>query len=239
MTGPSNITASVRQRLLNLARARAQELEYVLVLYAIERFLYRLSVSAHSRRFVLKGAMLLLAWQAAPARPTRDLDLLGLGEITADSLRGVLTDLCGLAVYDDGLRFNAASIEVRPIREAQEYGGLRATLHAALGTATIRCQVDVGTGDAVSPEAEPLDYPTLLGHPAPRLRAYPRETVIAEKLEALVTLGIANTRMKDFFDLWTIARSFPFDARTLARAIRATFERRRTTIPSGMPLAHG
>jgi predicted nucleotidyltransferase component of viral defense system len=235
--GPkSNVAASVRQRLLTLAKSRGEELEFVLVLYAVERFLHRLSVSPHQSRFILKGAMLLLAWQGRPTRPTRDLDLLGSGEITQDSIRTMFTDICGVEVIDDGLRFDAGSIEVRPIREEQEYGGLRATFTASLGSAVIRCQVDVGTGDAITPGPETIEYPSLLAMPATTLRAYPKETVVAEKLEAMVKLGIANSRMKDFYDLWSLSKTFPFTADTLAKAIRATFERRKTPLPEATPL---
>jgi predicted nucleotidyltransferase component of viral defense system len=236
--GPkSNVVASVRQRLLTLAKSRGEELEFVLVLYAVERFLHRLSVSPHKDRFILKGAMLLLAWQGKPTRPTRDLDLLGSGEISPASISSMFSDICTAKVVDDGLIFDAGTIDVRPIREEQEYGGLRATFTASLGSAVIRCQVDVGTGDAITPGPESIEYPSLLAMPATTLRAYPKETVVAEKLEAMVKLGIANSRMKDFYDLWSLSNTFSFRAATLAKAIRATFERRKTPLPESTPLA--
>jgi predicted nucleotidyltransferase component of viral defense system len=235
--GPRNITASIRQRLLNLSRERGEDFQLILTQYANERLLYRLGRSAHGHRFLLKGAMLFALWTGRMHRPTRDLDLLGQGDPDEEALTATFRGVCSLPVEDDGLEFEVGTVAVEAIREDQEYGGQRVRFRAWLAGARIDLQVDVGFGDAVTPAPEAVDYPTLLDLPAPRLRAYPRETVVAEKLQAMVRLGIANTRMKDFFDLWIISREFEFRGRILQGAIRATFERRRTEIPENPPIA--
>jgi hypothetical protein len=227
----------VRQRLLNFSRQSGEEFQRLLTRYAAERLLDRLSRSEHAGRFVLKGALLFMLWTGELHRPTRDLDLLGFGESSPEGLAEVFRSLCALEVADDGLVFSADSVAVEPIREEQEYGGQRVKLEARLGQARIDLQVDVGFGDVITPGAETIAYPTLLGMEPPRLRAYPRETVVAEKLEALVKLGLANSRMKDFFDLAILARSFPFPGPILRDAIQATFQRRGTMIPVAPPIA--
>lgn len=236
-TQPANLTASVHQRLLNLSRERNEDFNLLLKRYALERLLYRLSRSEHADQFVLKGAMLFIVWDMHPHRPTRDLDLLGYGDASSERLRQIFQQLCHIDVEPDGLEFDAASIEVDEIRENQEYQGQRVRLAAKLGSARISVQIDIAFGDAVIPEAKEIDYPTLLGSPSPRIQAYPREAVIAEKLQVIVALGMANSRMKDFYDLWFIARQFSFTGSLLTRAIQATFERRQTLIPNTTPLA--
>jgi len=226
-----NVAASVRQRLLNRSRQTGEDFQLLFTRYAIERLLFRLAASEHRDAFVLKGAMLFALWTGEMHRPTRDLDLLGFGDSGEGRLRAVFETLCGVAVMDDGLTFAADSVAVEPIREDQEYGGQRVTVAVTLGQPRIVLQVDVGFGDAVTPAAEEVEYPTLLGMEPPRLRAYPKETVVAEKLEAMVKLGLANTRMKDFYDVLVMARTFPFDGDTLRRAITATFARRGTAVP--------
>ena len=234
---PKNISASVRQRLLNLARERNDEFQLVLVRYGIERLLYRLSASPHGKQFVLKGAMLFQLWTGQPHRSTLDVDLLGSGDDGVDGLVTLFKDVCSQDVPDDGLTFRPGSVTGGVIREDQRYGGVRIQMTAVLDNARIPIQVDIGFGDAITPKAERVEYPTLLGQPAPVLRAYPKETVIAEKYEAMVTLGIANSRMKDFYDVWVLARDFDFDGATLARAVAATFKRRQTGVPAAPPLA--
>lgn len=186
---------------------------------------------------MLKGALLMLVWLGETVRPTRDADLLGLGDITEQSLTQVFTDVCRLEVEPDGLEFLPSSIRVSAIRAEDAYGGLRATLEARLGKARLRVQADVGLGDAVSPDPVWLDYPALLDFPRPRLRAYRPETAIAEKLHAMVVLGEANSRMRDFFDIHALAQHLRFEGDVLARALHATFERRRTPIPEALPIA--
>jgi predicted nucleotidyltransferase component of viral defense system len=209
----------------------------ILTRYATERLLYRLSRSRYADRFILKGALLLLVWLGETIRPTRDADLLGYGDLDAETLARTVAELCALEVEPDGLLFDAASIRVMPIRPEDAYGGQRITLIARLGSARIRVQVDVGIGDDVVPEPEWLDYPSLLDLPRPRLRAYRPETAIAEKVHAMAVLGSKNSRMRDFFDVHALAMHEGFDGDQLAAALRATFARRKTPIPSEPPLA--
>ena len=228
-------TASIRQRLLDRARARGEAFQLVLDRFAVERLLYRLSVSPHRDQFLLKGALVFALWFDAPHRPTRDADLLGFGPADGERLHAVIAELCAID-SDDGLRFELGSIQVEPIREEAAYEGLRARLVAFLGGARCHVQWDVGFGDAVTPGPQDMDYPVMLDEfPPPRLRVYPRETVFAEKLEAIATLGIANSRMKDYFDLQALLREQAMAPATLAEAIRATFQRRGTAPPEGVP----
>ncbi len=236
---PTNVAASVRQRLLNLSRDKGEDFNFVLTQYALERFLYRLASSEYANRFVLKGAMLFAAWSDRSHRPTRDLDLLGYGDASEQQLITSFQQICQAEVEPDGLEFDAKSIRVTEIREDQDYDSRRMQLVAKLEKAQIHLQIDIGFGDAVTPEAEEIDYPTLLDFPAPRIWAYPRETVVAEKLQAMIALGMPNTRMKDFYDVWMIAMHFSFDGTTLVRAITATFDRRKTKIPNEVPTALG
>lgn len=229
-----DIGASVRSRLLKLARDRGQPFDLVITRYALERLLYRLSESAHRNRFALKGAMLITTWFADPHRPTRDLDLLGFGDSAEESILSVFREVCGMPM-DDGITFEVDNLRIERIREELEYGGLRLRTTANLSRARINVVIDVGFGDAVEPGLEEIEFPVLLESPAPRLRAYSRETVIAEKFQAMVHLGRANSRMKDFYDVWVLSKAYGFDPDRLAKAIAATFERRRTAIPSEVP----
>lgn len=230
---PRNLPASLHRRLLNLARERGDEFEMVLTHFAIERLLFRLAQSAHAERFLLKGAMLMAVWTGRPHRPTRDLDLAGRGDSSVAAMEAVFRELCGQRVPEDGMTYDAGLVRGELIRQDQEYEGVRIHLVAALGKARIALQVDIGIGDPVVPGPQVLTYPTLLGHPAPRMAAYPPETVVAEKVEAMATLGPVNSRMKDFYDLWLIGHRFDFDGAVLARAIAATFSRRGTPFPHG------
>ena len=232
----SSVADSVRDRLLNRKRETGENYEALLTRYALERLLYRLSQSDLRDQFVLKGAYAFLIWQGNLHRPTRDLDLLGYG--SPEQLETAFRQLCRMDdVPEDGVRFDPDSVEVQPIRDADEYGGMRVRLDAKLGSAELRLQVDVGFGDAVVPAPEDTSFPPLLDFPAPEVRAYSRSPVVAEKLHGLVTLGIANSRMKDFYDLWYLSREFSFEGPTLADAIQATFDRRETTLPASRPQA--
>ena len=232
----SGLAASVQARLLNRAKERGEDFSLVLSRYAVERFLYRLSVSPDRDRYWLKGALLFDLWFDVPHRPTRDADFLGFGPPDAETLASTVREICGIA-GDDGMVFDPASIRIEEIREQAGYGGLRVRLVGLLGKSRCSVQLDVGYGDAVTPGPDEIVYPTLLGdQPAPRLRAYPRATVVAEKLEAMVSLGMANTRMKDYFDVRALVQEGALDARSLADAIAATFVRRGTTLPSAVPL---
>jgi hypothetical protein len=229
-----NISASVRARLLKVAKERREDFTLTLMNYAAERFLYRLSKSKRRDQFVLKGAMLFAVRIGEPYRPTRDLDLLGLGEATEAAINTAISEIAATPVEDDGLVFDAGTLTVHAIREDNRYGGLRAVVQARLAEARIHVQIDVGFGDAVSPGALDLDFPTLLTDMAsPRVLAYPTETIIAEKAEAMVDLGISNSRMKDFSDIAVAARRVAFDGESLVAALRATFRRRGTPLPDG------
>lgn len=232
MRKPSNIGASVRARLLNLARQRGQPFQVLLTRFVLERLLYRLSLTPHRDRFVLKGAMLLTSWFTDPLRPTQDLDLLGFGNSDADAMLVIFQEVCAVTA-DDGVAFDLSALTVERMREELEYGGLRLKTFAAIDGARVRVLVDIGFGDAVEP-AE-IVLPVLLDLPAPTLRAYPPEAVIAEKFQAMVMLGRANSRMKDFYDIWVLSRSHTFVGDDLARAIRATFDRPATAIPVEPP----
>ena len=226
--------ASVRARLLNLSRERNQPFDLLLTRYALERLLYRLSLTPYRDRFVLKGAMLMASWFDAPYRPTRDIDFLGFGDPEPGAMLTVFKDVCKVAA-DDGAIFDHEALRVDQIREELEYGGLRLRTQATIGGARIHIVVDIGFGDAVEPGVEELDLPVLLDLPAPRLRAYARETVIAEKFQAMVLLGRANSRMKDFYDIWLLSQTTQFQGDGLPRAIAATFARRKTEVPTELP----
>ena len=236
----ANVAASVRQRLYNLAKEKQEDFNFVLGRFVAERLLFRLSVSEHSGDFVLKGALLFLLWSDHLYRPTRDVDLLGYGESSVGALEAIFRKVCRVQVVEDGLVFNADSVQGASIREDQEYEGVRIALTARLGNARVPVQIDIGFGDAITPGVEAVEFPLLLttpALPAPKLNAYPRETVIAEKLEAMVALGMANSRMKDFYDLFTLAQNFPFDGAVLIRAVQNTFARRATPLPDSVPVA--
>ncbi len=231
-----DMAVSVRDRLLNLARERGEDFQLILTQYGLERLLYRLGKSDYRDLFILKGAMLFMLWSDQSHRPTRDVDFLGLGKNSETGLRTVFHELCEIPVEDDGLTLIADSIQVDTIRDDTEYGGMRVKLFGELAGARIPIQADIGFGDAVTPNPRSIEYPTLLDSPAPNLKAYPHETVVAEKYQALVTLGMANSRMKDFYDLWIISSEFDFDGLMLSKAIGNTFSRRHTPLPEHVPL---
>jgi predicted nucleotidyltransferase component of viral defense system len=231
---PRNIGASVRQRLLNLAHARGQPMDLLLTRYALERLLHRLSLSPHRERFVLKGAMLLVTWFNEPHRATRDIDLLGFGDAAEDALLATFREIMAVDL-DDGVSFDLKGLKIEAIREELAYGGSRLRTMAALAGARIPITVDIGFGDAVEPGVEDIDLPVLLDMPSPHLRANPPETVIAEKFHAMVVLGRANSRMKDYYDVWMLTSAFELDPVRLRRAIVATFARRKTVVPAEIP----
>jgi hypothetical protein len=233
----TNVAASTRQRLLDQARSKRVDFNLLLTRYGLERFLYRLGCSEYRERFILKGAMLFHIWGVVGYRPTRDVDLLGYGESEIETMIAVFRGIFQTEVADDGVVFDPASVQVENIRDQMEYGGTRVKFNGDLAGARIHIQVDIGFGDVVTPPADSAEYPTLLDHPAPHLRVYPRETVIAEKFQAMVHLGIANSRMKDFYDLWVIGNQFDFDGSILSSAFVQTFERRNTPLPLERPLA--
>jgi hypothetical protein len=229
-----NIGASVRARLLNISRQRNQPFDLLLTRYVLERFLYRLGSTKHRERFILKGAMLLTTWFDDPLRATRDLDLLGTGDPDPVALLGIFRQICAIDA-SDAVVFDVSSFDMDRIRNDTEYGGLRIKGNATVDGARVRVLIDIAFGDATEPGLEETDLPVLLEFPAPRLRSYPRETVIAEKFQAMVMLGRANSRMKDYYDIWVLSRSYEFKGDALARAIAATFARRKTAIPVERP----
>jgi hypothetical protein len=236
VTRPVDIGRSVAARLLNRAKATGDDYQRLLTAYALERFLYRVGVSPIRDRFVLKGAMLLRVWADQPYRATRDLDLLRRGDgsfaAVTDDLRIIITSPASA----DGVEFDAESIHVESIRAAEEYAGTRAKLASHCGTARLTLQIDMGLGDSVWPPPKNTPYPALLEFPPPVVMTYPREAVVAEKLEAIVVLADSNSRIKDFFDIHYLATRFEFDRTTLAEAVRRTFERRNTPIPTSDPI---
>ena len=224
-----NTAVSIRRRLLNLAKEKQENFDYVLRQYLMQRLLYRLSISDHKNQFLLKGAMLFWVWNPDTHRPTRDIDLLGFGNNDKEHLAGIFH--CIIAFQeDDGLVFDKDSLHIADIKENEKYQGVRITGHATLEAARIPFQIDVGFGDAVTPDAETIEVHSFLDLPNASIGAYPVYTVIAEKFQAMVELGIVNSRLKDFYDLLIISRQFDLDGHILAEAIAATFERRGTAI---------
>lgn len=234
---PTNLAVSVRQRLLDYSRKTHEDFQLVLTRYAIERLLFRLSQSNYRDQFILKGAMLFQLWSGGVHRATRDLDLLGQGLNTAPRLEEIFRDLCNVQVPDDALRFDAKTVHAGEIKPDDEYQGIHVSLECRLENARIHLQIDIGFGDIVTPAPTEISFPTVLSLPAPILKAYPKESVIAEKLQAMVVLSIANSRMKDFYDLFYLANTFDFDGALLAEAVSKTFKRRKTTIPQDLPMA--
>lgn len=231
-----NLAASVRARLLNVAKAQESDFNQVLVRFALERILYRLTQSKYADRFLLKGALLFTLWYDMPHRATRDVDLLGFGASDLESVVQVFREIAAVAV-DDGIVFDPASVTVEEIRKEAGYGGVRVVIAGELAKARCKAQIDVGFGDAVTPGPVDSVYPVLLDDlPAPRLRAYPIYTVVAEKLHAIALLGMTNSRVKDYFDLSVLLERETLDADLLAQAIKATFERRGMTVPAELPV---
>lgn len=230
-----NLAASIRTRLKQHANASKQDFNLTLTQYGLERLLYRLSISQHAANYLLKGALLFALWYDQPHRPTRDADLLGYGPDDIETAVAAFREISQIEV-EDGVAFEPASVRGSEIRKETGYGGVRIDLQAKLDGARIALQVDIGFGDTVTPAPETVDYPTLLDNlPAPRLRAYPKHTVVAEKFHAVCLLSMANTRMKDYFDLWVLLTEDTLDPGELLGAAQATFTRRGLTIPEEIP----
>lgn len=232
-----NVAHSVRTRLLALSKQRKEDFNLLIERYALERMLFRLSNSSHVHRFILKGGLLVSLWASDAYRPTRDADMLAYGDPKPEGSKDIFRELCTLESEADGLTFDPNTVTDQAIKEEQKYGGTRIVITSLLMDIKIRVQFDIGFGDAVYPEAQIADYPTMLaGLTSPKLNVYPRETVIAEKFETLIVRGLDNSRMKDYYDLWFLLHTFDFDGTTLARALQATFERRRTPILQKVPI---
>lgn len=232
----TNIAASVQDRLKNEARKQGTTLNALLIRFGLERFLYRLGQSPHRDRYLLKGAMLFVSWSDMPFRQTQDLDLSAPAPFDPDRIETDIRDICTMDIEpDDGLAFLAESLRVEPIREANSYHGFRVRFVWTLGQVRITNQIDIGFGDAITPGPVDMDYPALLDMAQAHIRAYPRETVVAEKFEAIVSIGLANSRMKDFYDLWVLSEHFEFSGALLQDAVKTTFDRRRTELPTESP----
>lgn len=232
----SDLSASVHQRLLNKARESGRPFNELLQYYAMERFLYRLSRSPYVDKFILKAALMLTVWEAPVTRPTMDIDVLGKLKLDREKMIRVVREICEEEVETDGIEFDTSAISAERIREDADYEGIRIRFRGRLGKAVIRMQIDVGTGDKVVPKATAIDYPTLLDLPSPRLRGYSRESVIAEKFEAMLKLGLINSRMRDFYDVWLPSQHFDFQGRVLVQGMLTTLTVRRTE-PTESPTA--
>lgn len=226
---PKNPAASAYDRLLKLSKESGRRFDELLLYYGIERFLFRLSQSEHASKFVLKGALMFHVWNPKAARATRDIDFLGRMDNELDSVAGVVQEICSIEI-EDGLLFDPKSVKAGRIKEDADYEGVRVSFMGKLATAKVSMQLDIGFGDEVHPQAKIIIYPALLKDESPRLNGYPRESVIAEKFQAMVQLGELNSRMKDFYDIWFLAKVFDFDGAVLSRSIQNTFERRNTKI---------
>ena len=230
-TERKNLPASIHQRLLNKARQSGRAFNELLQYYAIERLLYRLSISEYSELFTLKGALMFNAWGLTNLRPTRDIDLLGHTQSTVDAVLKIFQDLSKLEAEPDGLEFDPVHVQSERIKEDADYEGIRITMTARLGKTRLTIQIDIGFADVITPAPERLDYPTILDFPVPHLFGYPPETVIAEKFQAMTVLGMANSRMKDFYDIWMLITNFEFDGMVIQTAIERTFQNRSTELP--------
>lgn len=232
-----DVAASIRARLLNYAQERGDNFQRILTRYAIERLLFRLGQTDAAEHYILKGAMLFATWPEHALRPTGDLDLLGHGDPDPAAITQLFGHICQIDVPEDGIAFDATTLEVEPMREDGKYQGVRLRLRAHLARAIVPVQVDIGFGDRVYPPPSRRNFPSLLsGVPAPSILMYPPETVIAEKFEAIIRFGEANGRIKDFHDIWVTARTFAFDLAQLVEAVGGTLQRRETAFPTTMPI---
>lgn len=236
MTPTSNPSASIHQRILNKAAAEQRPFNELLQYYAIERFLFRLGQSPYKKQFILKGALVFLAWQVPLTRPTRDIDFLGFTENSIDNLVRIIRQVCSLSLESDGIVFVPDSVKGEMIKENADYHGIRIEFLGFLGKAKVNMRLDVGFADVVTPAARELELPTIFETSSkPCIWAYPPETVVAEKFQAMVALGMVNSRMKDFYDLWYLTDSLEFDLGTLQEAVMNTFRERKTSLPKEAP----
>jgi len=232
---PKNLAASVRQRLLNHSVETEQDFQVVLAQYAFERILFRIGQSPHGKQFTLKGALLFLVWTGEQYRPTRDLDLMSKDTRSEAELNGIFREVCAMHVTDDGIALLEKTVTVDPIRDDNEYGGMRVNLTAKLDQARIPVQIDIGFADAITPGPVEREFPVLLEFAAPRIGMYPPETTIAEKFHTIAVRGMLNSRMKDYYDIWALCRDFEFDGEILSEAVAATFRRRKSDLPTSVP----
>lgn len=231
----TNMAESVRARLVKVRARTGEDYDVLLTRHCCERLLYRLAQSPHKRRFVLKGALMFWIWHPLPHRITRDMDLLGFGEPSVEDLVQLFQEIAAQSVEDDGVIFASDEITGETIREEDVYSGVRIHLRASVGSARVPVQVDIGFGDDADTEPEEIVFPSILEFPAPEVRGYRKESAVAEKFQAMVKLGMVNSRMKDYFDIWFLAQHLAFDGNDLATAIQKTFARRQTEIPWDIP----
>jgi len=224
---------SVKDRLLNISGDTKKPYTEILQYYGIERFLYRFSKSKYSSRFILKGALMFAVWNVDGRRKTLDVDFLGQYGNTTGETEEVVKAVCKITTEDDGIMFDPQTVKTVKIKEEADYSGVRAGFMGYMERTRIPMQIDFGFGDIIYPEPEEIDYPVLLDFPAPKLKAYPPETVIAEKFEAMIKLGALNSRMKDFYDVWLLIQKHKFKKTVLAEAVKRTFEHRKTALPGG------
>ena len=232
----TNLQASVRERLRNKAKETNHSFAEVLQFYGMERFLYRFSRSKYADKFVLKGALLFTVWQVPERRTTLDIDFLAHYDNQVGSIETLMKDVCSISVESDGLVFDANTVEGRKIKEDADYEGVRINFTGFLERSQIPMQIDVGFGDAIFPKPRMMDYPVILDFPKPHLKGYAPETVVSEKFEAMIQLGLLNSRMKDFYDIWLLMRQFDFEGSQLAEALKRTFAHRKTPFPQGRQL---
>lgn len=234
-----NVAASIRQRLLNKAKETSRPFNELLQYYALERYLYRLSISKYATNFILKGALLFAVWRQSQIRSTVDIDLLGKISNEPEAIISVFQHICKVKVENDGIRFDDSSVTAEQITVDADYQGVRVQLYGYLGTARIRVQVDIGFSDVITPGPERYDYPSILDLSKPQLNCYNKETMIAEKLHAMVKLDILNSRMKDIYDIWVLSMRFRFDGASLQRSIINNFNRRETEVTENIAIFTG
>lgn len=239
MTSKPNLPQSVRDRLLNLARDRGEDYNHILIRYGLERVLYRLSKSKYRDHFVLKGATLFVYWYGKTHRPKLDVDLHSHEKMKIDDVQRITNEVCRVEVQDDGLTFDLDTIQGEEIREGKAYQGVRVKLKAKIGKANVPIQLDIGFGDSLAPGTEIIDFPTLLDFPSPKLRAYRPVTSIAEKCQFMVEAGVFNSRMKNYYDVWYLSQNTEIDGSLLLEAVKKTFKRRKTDVPTGKPPSLG
>ncbi len=232
----TNIQASIKDRLGNKAKETNRPFAEVLQYYGMERFLYRFGRSKYADKFILKGALLFTVWQIPERRTTLDIDFLARYDNQVASIEAVIRDVCDVSVELDGLAFDSKTVQGRKIKEDADYEGVRVKFVGFLERSHIPMQIDVGFGDIVYPKTKAIDYPVILDFPKPQLKGYPAESVISEKFEAMIKLGLLNSRMKDSYDIWLMIRQFNFNGSDLAEALKRTFEHRKTNLPAGKPL---
>jgi predicted nucleotidyltransferase component of viral defense system len=225
-----NLPESVYVRLKNIALKKKRPTQEILRYYAMERFLYRLSTSQYKRSFFLKGGLMLMVWNPSTHRATIDIDLLAIADNSVENIGRIIREICLCSAPDDGIRFNSSDLVLTESQIETEYTGLSARFSADLHTAKLPLRIDIGFSDKIFPRPAPVDYPTLLDFPPPELQGYTPEMMIAEKLDAMVKLGLANSRMKDFYDIWTILNQFQIEQEKIAPIIRKVFQNRRTIV---------